>query len=303
MKIRSSLFSSVVIILAFFILLAFPSICITGARYGLLLWYNQVLPVLLPFFIISSFIASQIHASPILTTISLGVLCGYPMGAKNINDYYIQGYFSKTTAKHLLVICSHASPMFLIGYVYTGMLKSQLPLAVFLVAIYWPAILYSIGMIFVIYRSKKQDFCYRDCHSAIISHPHSQMTLDTSIERSLNLILKIGCYIMIYSILCNLLMHFQHKMQESLTNIVLPIGTGLLEMTTGIATIASADYSFAVKCAIITGVAAFGGCSSISQIKSALKSSGIGIFYYSIIKFVFAVLSGLSIYLYIIGGN
>lgn len=46
---------SVLLILSFLILLAFPVPVFSGASKGLLLWYRTVLPTLLPFMILSNF--------------------------------------------------------------------------------------------------------------------------------------------------------------------------------------------------------------------------------------------------------
>lgn len=287
---------TIALVLCVAILLLFPNCCILGAQNGLLLWYTKVLPVLLPFFIVSSLISTYITFSPILTTLLLGVLCGYPMGAKNIKDYYVQGYFSKDTAQRLLTICNHASPMFLIGYVCTMQLKNTVPLPIFLFSIYWPPAL--LGIYYALRYKKKT----ATASSASMVYPKQQsrtVTLDESIEHSLLLICKIGCYIMLYSILCNILMEVGSSLENSVfsgwSNLFIPFLTGILEMTTGIASIAQTQAPSIIKIALITAIASFGGCSSISQTQSAIKGTTLSMVPYVISKLICGLLSGLTI--------
>lgn len=281
-----------------FLILRFPSISIAGAQSGLLLWYTQVLPVLLPFLIISSIIINKMHMPPVLTTIVLGFLCGYPLGAKNIHDYYIQGYFSKNLAQKLLLISSHASPMFLIGYVCTVKLNNKVPVMMLLFSIYWPPVVYGIFTFLTHLKRKNTQNDY--CNIAPF-HPGTascKCTLDSSIEHSLTLICKIGCYIMIYSILCNFLITFAREIHHNpyIQNFI-PIATGLLEMTTGIANVCSAGYPHSLTIAFVTAIAAFGGFSSISQINSTIKGTNLSLVPYVPIKLLFAILSGITIML------
>ena len=299
------------IVTAIMVLLTFPNICINGAQNGLLLWYTKVLPVLLPFFILSSLITTKMSFSPIITTLSLGVLCGYPMGAKNIKDYYIQGYFSKKTAQKLLYISNHASPMFLIGYVLTMQLKNTIALKHFLFAIYWPPI--CLGIYYLIDTVRRRHNTGSINHSSNslsnahqntlqnIIYPHNQhpISLDDSIERSLTLIFKIGCYIMLYSILCNLLIHIQSSAFRNHlhSHFIVSICTGLLEMTNGIANIANTSAPSIIKASCITAIASFGGCSSVSQTLSAIKGTRLSLIPYILYKLLFGLLSGLTIYI------
>ena len=92
------------VILLFFIMLSFPQEVFDGASEGLLLWFQIVLPTLLPFIIISN-ILIQTNSISMLSRIFgpafqkifristdgsfvvlAGFLCGYPMGAKVTSD-------------------------------------------------------------------------------------------------------------------------------------------------------------------------------------------------------------------------
>ncbi|MDE7037471.1 MAG: transporter, partial [Lachnospiraceae bacterium] len=97
-------FFAICSILFFISMLAFPQSAFQGAKTGLLLWFNTVLPTLLPVIIISNL---QVHSSaidvaariisPVLCrffkvtpygafAILTGFLCGCPMGSKVTAD-------------------------------------------------------------------------------------------------------------------------------------------------------------------------------------------------------------------------
>ena len=92
------------------------------------LWLNTLLPTLLPFLILTGFL---IHTDGIEKIFSpfrifwnkgmglscsgayafvLGMLCGYPMGAKIASDLYQYGKISKREAEYLLTFSNNASP-------------------------------------------------------------------------------------------------------------------------------------------------------------------------------------------------
>ena len=127
-------FSSSVIIVLFILLLYFPQEVFAGASDGLLLWFQVIIPTLLPFIIISNLMinTSAIHIlskllEPLLSrlfgvsdygtfAILTGFLCGYPMGSKVTADMIREGYISIEEGQYLLSFCNNTSPMFIISY-------------------------------------------------------------------------------------------------------------------------------------------------------------------------------------------
>lgn len=138
------------------LLLIFHSETIAGTQNGLLLWYQTLIPSLLPFILITNAL-SETNAYQAITlhlkkqpsnciyeimAIILGNLCGYPIGGKLINDFARNHYLTPERANKLLSLSSQASPMFLIGYVHLHILKNSIPLPVFLISIYLPVLLF-----------------------------------------------------------------------------------------------------------------------------------------------------------------
>ena len=121
------------VILLFFIMLSFPQEVFDGASEGLLLWFQIVLPTLLPFIIISN-ILIQTNSISLLShifgpafqkifristdgsfVVLAGFLCGYPMGAKVTSDLILAGRITKSEGSYLLSFCNNTSPMFIIS--------------------------------------------------------------------------------------------------------------------------------------------------------------------------------------------
>ena len=122
-----------------FLFLIFPSVVLVAAREGLLLWFNNVLPALLPFLIITNMLVGLGIAqraggkfAPVMRSIFglpgaggvalvFGLTSGYPIGAKTVADLRKKGEISATEAQHLVAFCNNAGPAFILAAVGIGM--------------------------------------------------------------------------------------------------------------------------------------------------------------------------------------
>ena len=154
-------------VLCLLMLLFNPGLALEGARQGILLWGNVVLPTLLPFMICSGVIVAldAIHIltgpfKPILSYVlqlsdqgsfclMSGLLCGYPMGAKTTSEFMDSGRISDKEGQYLLAISNHPSPMFVLGYVMAQIrvipgIAASCPLWAVAAALYLPILPISI---------------------------------------------------------------------------------------------------------------------------------------------------------------
>ena len=303
------------VITGMLLLLCFPALSLEGARKGLLLWYNTVLPTLLPFMIFSGLLIGM-EAVPVLITpfspllkrglglsdagafvLLTGMLCGYPMGAKNCSDLLDRKDLSLPEARTLLAVSNFPSPMFLAGYMMTQTVQAAAGVPVFLwqmaVSIYLPALpIFFLASWLYGFRRRKDPGKLQtaDCrHSKTISG-----VLDEAMSSSAETMVKIGMYLMLFSILARFIT-------------LLPIPGDLLpvifasaaEMTTGM-DLASRTLSGLPALLVITGAGAFGGFSGVFQVNSVLKNAGLSIRHYVLWKtvhmlgacFVFTLLWG-----------
>lgn len=102
-----------------------------GAQIGLDLCIHTVIPSLFPFFVISILLTGVLSGStvtilkPLLrfckmpegteSLLMVGLLGGYPVGAKCVHDAWNNGYISKKEAQHCLGFCNNAGPAFIFG--------------------------------------------------------------------------------------------------------------------------------------------------------------------------------------------
>ena len=284
----------------FFVILLSPSKTLYGASQGLLLWFQILVPTLIPFLILTnlviqtnafSFIVGSfgsifqrvfhVSANGSFAIIS-GFLCGYPIGAKVTADLVKQKKISLVEGNYLLSFCNNTSPAFISSYIILQQLNDPTLLIPSLIILYLSPLLCS--------------FIFRHCYkveflksSKEINHPyfHFQM-LDDSIMNAFETITKIGGYIILFSIL------FTFGKQTPLKTF-LP----LLEITTGIPYILATQNRFSFYYIYIMALTSFGGLCSIAQTNSVIQGSGLSIFLYTIEKLITALVTSLLTFLYV----
>ena len=275
-------------VLCLLMLLFNPGLALEGARQGLVLWGNVVLPTLLPFMICSGVIVAM-DAIHILT----GPFNPILSGILSLSD---QGRLSVQEGKYLLAISNHPSPMFVLGYVMAQIalipsMASPCPLWAVLAALYLPILPISI-LARCCYHYKRQTR-EEACPLAAQTAPEKAagFSFDTHMMSCFETMVKIGGYIMLFSILALYLTVFPFQMPPLLR----PALLGSVEITTGIQMIAS-SVPGSMGALLIIGSAAFGGFSGIFQTKSVLKNAGLSIRHYMLWKMLHSALSCLIFY-------
>ena len=116
-------------------MLFFPNEVFQGASSGLLLWFQTVLPTLLPFLILVNImqktslirqVSRLVYPAlgPLFSVstegcfaVLTGFLCDYQVGAKVTSDLVRDGRISRQEGAYLLSFCNNTSPGFLAGFV------------------------------------------------------------------------------------------------------------------------------------------------------------------------------------------
>ena len=283
-----------------FVFLIFHEVAILGAQKGLLLWYRTILPTLLPFIILTNLIlnsdalefiicflsplSKRLQINPYcMVCILIGLLCGYPIGGKIINDLYQKQKLSFEESIHLLPVCNNASPMFLVGYVHTFILKYQLPLFVLLSSVYLPQ------LIFYVIKNRKINYSY----NYIVNNHHNSnpyASLNTVLLHAIQIIVMIGCYIMLFSIGIEIIKHCIHSN-------MLMILISYLEITNGLSLL-NTVCPVSLKYPLILSLTTFGGFCSAYQVKSVLTCKEFKIKRYILDKLSLSVCTFLLALLY-----
>ena len=121
-------------------LIIYPKDTAQGIKSGFLLLVNSLIPSLFPFMVLSSYIAqsgisemvSSLFKKPFqhifktdgygIVSLILGLLGGYPVGAKTVAELYTNGKITQNDAQRLLYWCINPSPAFAVTAVGTFML-------------------------------------------------------------------------------------------------------------------------------------------------------------------------------------
>lgn len=279
-----------------FLLLIFHEAAINGTKNGLLLWYQTLIPSLMPFLLITNAMSEtgayqsiSSHFCSILPgriyeimAVFLGNLCGYPIGGKIINDFVKNGYITPFRGNQLLSFASQASPMFLIGYVHLHILKNQIPLTVFLLGIYLPVILLyplSIHDKLRVQTPKK-------------NNPSGSFKICDTFMHAVQIMVMIGLYVMIFSILLEILLPLCHIMPGKIL-------LSLLEITNGLKLLNSLSLNPCMKLSLISALSAFGGLCSAFQIHSVLEYPDAGMKKYLSDKLILSAGTFLIIWCYL----
>lgn len=300
------------LILITILLITHNQIVLSGASYGLMLWYQNVVPLLLPFMLISGTIEKQIikgknnTALAIPSIIFLGLFCGYPIGAKASATFTKAGIIKPSTGNLLLPLCNNVSPMFFLGFIINKTLKNSIhPFDAYAV-IFIPII-----VVLII------DFIITKCFDIISNHcklnKHEKLSLNykqhlnqpnitqefskTNItEQCITQITMVGLYIM----LCSIISEFILSINISMPNIKI-LAIGITEITRGATYICQTNLpSMQDKAALILACTSFGGLSSILQTAKVIQDSGLSLAHYIITKTICAVCTyGLCIILFI----
>ena len=284
-SVKQLIMKPIFLISLIFIALIFHNAVIMGTTSGLLLWYRTLVPALLPFIIITNAL-SETHAYNKISnnlrkyipyiygysTIFLGNLCGYPIGAKILNDFVSDNHLSFDEANSLLSFSSQASPMFLLGYVYPLLNQGSLTIFEFLSLIYIPNII-----LYLLYRTINcihisNDIINDNYEGTVkknIKEPQS-INLSGTFMQAVNIIVIIGVYVIIFSIILNILMPVTHNNTAKCL-------LSFLEITNGLKMISSINIPDEIKTGLILSVSSFGGLCTAFQIKSVLTYSGASI--------------------------
>ena len=277
-------------VICLLLLVLCSSASIEGAKTGLSLWANVIVPTLLPFIILTNLMiygktlpALANHAiikkyQPcVILSIVVGFLCGYPMGGKFVNDLYVGGFLDKQLANLLLVLCNNASPMFIIGYViHYGLCDSVSPVIVF-------GLLYIPNIVLFLCRYVR--YAKRQNKAADFHLNTNPRSLPEIIKQSIDSVLLIGAYIMLFSILTALVKQYARGL------FLLPVAS--LEITVGISLLKNTVMLPAHRTALILALTAFGGCSSIAQTKSVANAKELSFLSYTLWKLFLACITGV----------
>ena len=299
---KKVLFSCVIIFLIIYSFF-FPEIIVNSARNGLQIWFNQILPTLLPFSILcsvltgSSFLKSfkgTANLYACLTTLVCGFVFGFPVGAKLSADFYREKLITKKQASILSVTTNNFSPMYVCGFALPLLFSStKFNIITYLLLYLFPLFLTTICLIL---ETRKTPMSKEKANSH--SFELNMKIMDYGILNSFKILVKICGYIVSFSIFVEILFHTISIFKLNMP-LVISILLGNLEISNGIHLLSQMNVEESIKYIFAIQFLSFGGISGIAQTGSILSEMGLSTYKYIIGKAVLSLLITFLTILYV----
>lgn len=325
--------------LAFALLLMFlvyPKEAYEASLSGLDIFLRSVFPALLPFFIASEIMVGlgmvdflSLLLNPVMMPLFrcpgnssfiwiMSITSGYPTGARITALFRKQKRITAYEAQRILSFCTTSGPLFMIGAVAIGMMNSPESGTIILTSHYIAALL--MGLAFRFYGSSKYNDKANKNETSRVSISKALTTLKEarikdgrpfgelmgdSVRNSVNVLLVVGGFIMLFSVLIDLLIRIQFidsaaailavllkpfNIDNSLLKAILG---GMFEVTTGGKLVSMTRVPMDQKIAAASFLIGWSGLSIHAQTASILSGSNVRISIYLLNKFLHGLLAAL----------
>lgn len=328
-----TVFLATVAIMMGVILVQYPEQAFAASLKGLKIWWDVVFPALFPFFVVAEMMMGfgVVHFVGILLeplmrpvfrvpgtgafVMAVGFISGNPMGAKLTAKLRKQKMLTQIEGERLLTFTSTASPLFLFGAVAVGFFENAQVGLLLALAHYGSALLVGVGMRYYhpdaaatpTYQ-KQQDFilirALRAMHRARLKEERTfGQLLGEAVHSSIQTLLMIGGFIMIFSVIINLIQYLgilqffaQFFAWFSLPpDLSAPFFAGLVEMTIGsqMTSEMSVQIPLVYKLMIVSMIIGWSGLSIHAQILSMISRTDLRYLPYLCGKTLHAIIAGL----------
>lgn len=311
---------SILFIILVFCILTNSGLSLSYAAMGLELWFQKMIPTLLPFMILSGImvrlkltekIAMIIYPvirpvfkvrKNVCYTMLMGFLCGFPMGAKTVDDLYSRKMITRREAEYLLSFCNNIGPVYFCGFVLP-LLERQLVFP-YIFGMYGIPLLYGLVLRYTFFKDLKQELkssrlpqkALAACEFTgdpslakvpAVCEPIGESSLaerlleaaNSSIYSSVQSILMLGGSMILFNLL-NLLPHLILSRPPQFLAPILEITGGLNMLQASLPL-----YSLLVL--------SFGGISCIAQTYNCIGQSDLSITHYILHKIALTLLNAL----------
>ncbi len=317
-------------------LLVFSKANLPAVKSGLSLWANSVIPSLFPFFVATELL-THTNFVTILGNIFngfmkplfnirgegsfafiMGIISGYPIGAKIACNFRKNNICSKEECERLLSFTNNSGPLFIVGTVGISMFKNST--IGFLLFITHLLASITVGIIFRNWKNGKNSFSYSSDSSSQLSKNTNYASfsnlgeiISESITNSISTILLIGGFVVIFSSIISILkssgiLYFLEifctpffKAVNIDVSFIQPIITGFLEITNGINLISNiACKKISLNIILSAFLLGFGGISIFLQVFSITSKTDLSIKPYLYGKLLHGLFAALYTYIFII---
>jgi sporulation integral membrane protein YlbJ len=316
----SRIFFLITILVLTVFMLINPRETVDAAGYGFKLWYMVIVPALLPFFIAAELLVGLglaqflgVLLEPVMRplfclpgctslVVAMGFTSGFPVGAILTKRLYEEELIKPQEAERLVSFTNNSSPLFIIGAVGVGMFNSP-ALGCLLALSHYLANL-GVGLVWGLTATSTWDrksssfgeLCKR-AFRTLVQHQQTSLPpgqqLSNAVKNSINNILLIAGFIILFSVLTRMLsvwgiMHYISLFWgQVLFFLKLPyeaaygIAMGMFEITIGSQTVAaSSGLSILNQMLAVSMILAFSGFSIIAQVMGVLSGMPVRLSFY-----------------------
>lgn len=325
---------SIILILFTISLVIFSRSNLEAAKSGLFLWANNVVPSLFPFFIATELLGHtnvikllgkylNKFMKPIFNVpgegafaFIMGIISGYPTGAKIVVDFREKGICTKTEAERLLAFTNNSGPLFILGTIGISLFGNT-TIGILLLITHILSC-FTVGFLFRFWK-RNSDVNLKNRTKNISSLDNLSLNfynlgevIGISIKNSISTIFLIGGFVVLFSVILSIL--DKSHIITILSNIINPlfdfIGinhsfssaliNGFIELTNGVKQIACIPCkNISINIILCSFILGFGGLSVLLQVFSIISKSDISILPYFIGKLLQAIISAIYTYLFI----
>lgn len=279
---------------------------------GCKLWFNAILPTVLPFSVICNLLISydginlyskflgKLICKPLKLSkncsfpLIASILCGYPLGAKYSSDIYNLGCIKKKEYERLINIATNCGPLFILGPVATALFHNIKIGIILLTSNYMAPFI--IGLL----TRKNGEYCDEIKENVNFNKKDFGENLKDSLSAAINTTLSIGGFIIIFSViigiiskspsiitLINNIENFLSIPSNSLYGLLL----GSLEITKGCNILATSNLNLIIKISITSFLCSFSGICIIAQASSFISRDKVSIKKYTFLKLIQGIIS------------
>ncbi len=304
---------------------------LAASKSGLSLWANHVVPSLLPFFMATEllshtnviFVLGRVLNSIMMPVfrvpgcgayaLLMGIISGYPIGAKIVTQFRENKLCTKAEAERLLAFTNNSGPLFIIGTVGISLFGNHLiGLLLFITHI---LSCFTVGFLFRFWKAKEKNSASSSSTSTSESVSFSNLgtVLSQSIFSAVKSVIMIGGFVVLFSVILSILAdtNFLSLGNKLLSPILELFGiydgrfstalfSGIIELTNGVQQMSMitcrAISVNIILCAFLLG---FGGFSILLQVYSITSKTDISIKAYFIGKLLQGIFAAIYTFFFI----
>lgn len=313
-------------------LVIFSNSNLSAAKNGLVLWANSIVPTLFPFFVATDLLSHTNFTyymgkvlnrfmKPIFNVrgegcfaFIMGIISGYPIGAKIAANFRENNICSKEECERLLSFTNNSGPLFIIGTVGISMFGNSTIGFLLLITHLLASITVGIIFRFWKYNVKTHSTANKSYSNSKnnISLSNLGSIIGNSISSSINTLLLIGGFVVLFSVIISILQTSQ--LLSTISTCIRPIFnllniptefangliSGIIELTNGLNIVCNIPQKkLSINIIIASFLLGLGGISILLQVWSTIAKTDLSIKPYILGKLLHGCLSAFYTYIFL----